>query len=91
MDVCVKLTVKGRVQGVGFRWYVCQQAKSFELNGYVKNLHNGDVEIEAEGDDNQVENLIKYVRETPGFSRVIDIVIEKKAFVQKYDSFDVSF
>jgi len=47
MEVCAKMIVKGRVQGVGFRWFVQQRAEKFGVSGYVKNLDNGDVGIEA--------------------------------------------
>ena len=44
----------GRVQGVGFRYYALQTAKEFEVSGYVSNLHDGRVRLEAEGDQSEV-------------------------------------
>ncbi|NIR50071.1 acylphosphatase [candidate division KSB1 bacterium] len=91
MDVCVKLTVKGRVQGVGFRWFVQKTANKVNVNGYVKNLFNGDVEIEAEGARGRVEELIKEVKAGPRFAHVTDVFVEWKEYEGKYDSFDVKF
>ncbi len=91
MEVCAKMIVKGRVQGVGFRWFVQQRAKRFEVNGYAKNLDSGDVEIEAEGERGRVEELIKSVKVGPTFSKVVDIVIEWQKFTGKYDSFNTTF
>ena len=41
---------KGRVQGVGFRWRLMQIANRYNLTGYVRNLYNGNVECEAQGE-----------------------------------------
>ena len=91
MEVNAKIIVKGRVQGVGFRWFVQQKAKKFAVSGYVKNLDNGDVEIEAEGDRGRVEQLLKSVKVGPTFSKVRNVVIEWQKFTGKYDSFDTTF
>ncbi len=85
------MIVKGRVQGVGFRWFVQQRAKKFGVNGYVKNLDNGDVGIEAEGERGRVEALIKSVKVGPTFSKVADVVIEWQQFTGRYDSFNTAF
>lgn len=45
----------GRVQGVGFRYLTLQIAKEFDVSGYVKNLRDGRVVMEAEGEPDQVE------------------------------------
>ncbi len=79
------------MQGVGFRWFVQQRAKNFAVSGYVKNLDNGDVEIEAEGDRDRVEQLLKSVKVGPTFSKVRDVIIEWQQFAGKYDSFDTTF
>jgi len=91
MAVCAKIIVKGRVQGVGFRWFVQQKAKKFDVSGYVRNLDNGDVEIEAEGDRGRVEELVKSVRVGPAFSKVREVVIEWQKFTGKYYSFNTTF
>ncbi|MFQ5705915.1 MAG: acylphosphatase [bacterium] len=89
MDVCVKLIVKGLVQGVGFRWFVYRVANNFGVRGYVRNLYNGDVEIEAEGERGPVEELIKEVKKGPMFAKVVDVLIEWKADKPKYNSFRI--
>ena len=47
----IHFLVKGRVQGVGFRWFVQREAAELGLNGWVKNTDQGDVEIVAAGDE----------------------------------------
>lgn len=91
MEVGAKIIVRGRVQGVGFRWFVQQKARKVGVSGYVKNLANGDVEIEAEGDRGRLEELIKSVKIGPTFSRVVDVIIEWQRFTGKYNSFDTAF
>lgn len=61
----VKITVKGRVQGVGFRYCTKMVANQLHLSGYAKNLDDGSVEIAAEGDDEAIENFIDEVKHSP--------------------------
>ena len=49
--------VYGRVQGVGFRWFTRAAARSLQLSGYVRNLPDGTVEIEAAGPTDRLDNL----------------------------------
>lgn len=60
-----RIVVYGRVQGVGFRYYVLKVATELGLKGHVRNLPNGTVEVEAEGDLAAVETLIDYCRFGP--------------------------
>ncbi|MFQ6112548.1 MAG: acylphosphatase [bacterium] len=89
--MCVKLTVKGLVQGVGFRWFVIREANDLGLTGYVKNLYNGDVEIEAEGERGRIEELIRSVKRGPTLSRVVDVIVEWKEYSNKYTSFTLEY
>ena len=57
----VQVNYKGRVQGVGFRWQVCNISKDFNCTGYVKNLLDGSVEFLAEGEIKEVESFIETV------------------------------
>lgn len=58
----VSMIASGRVQGVGFRAYVQDIACGMNLNGWVRNLPDGTVEIEAEGEDAVVNRLIQVIR-----------------------------
>ena len=57
----VKLIASGRVQGVGFRGFVCRIANSMQLVGSVKNLPDGTVEIIVEGDERKIAQLAKRI------------------------------
>jgi len=66
----VRGLVSGRVQGVGFRWFVQHMARSQELVGHVRNLPDGRVEFRAQGSARDVEYLVKAVNRGPAGSRV---------------------
>jgi acylphosphatase len=62
--------VSGRVQGVGFRYYVLQSAHRLGVFGDVRNLRDGRVEVRAQGPGDQVEGLLASVRRGPPGARV---------------------
>jgi acylphosphatase len=67
--------VQGRVQGVGFRWFVQREASELGLHGWVRNTEDGDVEILAAGDAVDLEELRASLKRGPRGSRV-DRVVE---------------
>jgi len=58
MTVCKRVTYKGRVQGVGFRYTAQEIAAGYSITGYVRNLPSGDVELVAEGAPDQVDAFV---------------------------------
>jgi acylphosphatase len=60
-----RVIVRGRVQGVGFRWFVREHARTLRLAGWVKNLPDGMVELEVEGAPEKVAELLSLVAEGP--------------------------
>jgi acylphosphatase len=59
------LTVRGRVQGVGYRWWTVGQAQALGLAGWVRNRRDGSVEILAIGTDAAIEQLVEACRRGP--------------------------
>lgn len=51
----------GRVQGVGFRYYAVNKARSLGLTGWVENLYNGNVEMEVQGAEKDIQELLDYL------------------------------
>ncbi|MBT3479803.1 MAG: acylphosphatase [Candidatus Marinimicrobia bacterium] len=85
------LVVSGKVQGVGFRWYVVQKGRSLALIGYAINLPNGNVEIHAEGNKIDIQRFIEIVKKGPPSSQVDKVEImwinasnRFKDFIVKY-------
>lgn len=73
----VRVIVSGRVQGVGFRWFVRQEARRLGVAGWVRNREDGTVELETSGADPAVERLLAHVRVGPEAAEVNDIVVER--------------
>ena len=71
----IHFMVRGRVQGVGFRWYVHREAAEIELRGWVRNTADGCVEIVAAGRPEQLSELKAAVKKGSRGSRV-DAVME---------------
>ena len=67
--------IQGRVQGVGFRWYVHREASELDLRGWVRNTEDGDVEVVAHGEESDLAELRASLRRGPRGSRV-DRLIE---------------
>ena len=64
------VVVRGRVQGVGFRWFVRERARSLGLAGCVSNRPDGSVEVEAEGDPAGIDSLLGSLRVGPAGAQV---------------------
>jgi acylphosphatase len=67
--------ITGKVQGVGFRWFVRENARRCELAGWVANRPDGSVEVLASGHPDCVDRLRRALREGPDGARV-DAVVE---------------
>jgi len=87
MKQSVILTIHGHVQGVGFRYFVMQKAVSFDIKGFVKNQMNGIVNIEAEGEQEQLELFIQACQRGPSHAWVEKVDIQSCP-VQDFESFE---
>ena len=68
--------VSGRVQGVGFRFFVEGEASRLGLNGWVRNLRGGQVEVLATGEEQEVYQLLTALRSGPPWSRVTEVEVD---------------
>ena len=75
MTMVLHFLIQGRVQGVGFRWFVHREASELDLRGWVRNTDDGDVEIIASGHSDDLDELRASLRRGPRGSRV-DRIIE---------------
>jgi acylphosphatase len=66
----VHLEIQGRVQGVGFRYFVLRRAQELQLNGWVQNRADGSVVAEAEGGRDDLARFVARLREGPAGARV---------------------
>ena len=85
----IRIIISGYVQGVGFRYFTCREAKKIGLTGYVKNLPTGQVEIVASGDKGLIDDLIKIIRVGPGYSSVSGVDLEELQDPQNFTDFNI--
>jgi acylphosphatase len=70
----------GDVQGVGFRYFAESQARRLGLKGYVRNRHDGAVEVEAEGEAPALERFLDLLRQGPRAARVQEVRVRWMPF-----------
>jgi len=70
--IIVRWEVLGRVQGVGFRWFVRQQARRWGVRGWVRNRPDGSVEIAAAGSPEALDGLLAAVHRGPPGAEVVE-------------------
>jgi acylphosphatase len=80
--------IRGRVQGVGFRYFVQRAAARINVSGYTRNLDDGRVEVYAIGTRDQLSELAGMLWKGPHFADVRG-VDEQEADVQQYDTFQI--
>ena len=85
------IQVRGRVQGVGFRYYTVGVARNLDLVGTVANLRDGSVETVVEGDEKDVKSFIDRLREGPTASRVDGLDVRDEKPAGDLDYFEVVF
>lgn len=89
MDTGVHIIVEGLVQGVGFRWFIARNAHHLGLSGFTRNLYDGNVEIEAEGDRSLLEELISQAKVGPRSAQVRNLRIEWRAPTHTFTQFEI--
>ena len=83
------MKITGKVQRVGFRFFVQQQAQKLGINGWVSNKSNGDVEALAQGEKADLEQFIAKVKEGTTFSRVDNVNLEWMNKGEQYFGFEI--
>ncbi|KHD85203.1 acylphosphatase [Bacillus ginsengihumi] len=88
----VHIVVSGRVQGVGFRFQTQWLAKQYDIRGWVKNTHDGKVEIEAESTETNLEKFISAIKKGPTpFAKVTNIDISYFSDLKHDTSFRILY
>lgn len=71
--IACRVTVRGRVQGVGFRWHARRRAQQLGVTGWVRNTSSGSVEAHVEGERKSVELLLDWLAVGPPSARVSEL------------------
>jgi acylphosphatase len=87
--VRVRLFLQGRVQGVSFRYYTMQEARSLGLTGWVRNLWDGRVEVLLDGDEDAVKQMVEWCKRGPPSADVEDVEITWEESTTEFNNFRV--
>ena len=91
MKVQYELTISGRVQGVGYRYFAAQKANEMGITGWVKNAIDGSVIVVAQGIEEEIETFIDYLYIGPTRSRVDQISKVKFNTLSDFNTFSVKY
>ena len=89
-NVRVRLRIEGSVQGVFFRASAQDQARRLGAKGWVRNCPDGSVEVVAEGDRKNIDELIAWCRQGPRGAQVRDVQVEWKDFSGEFGTFRIT-
>ena len=84
-----RFLVRGRVQGVGFRWFVEREAHILKIAGWVRNNSDGTVEVLAQGTRDQLSGLRSRLHEGPRAARVDDVEESEAEPIKGLNSFRI--
>jgi acylphosphatase len=86
-----EIKVFGRVQGVGFRYFVRQRAAELNMKGWVRNTPDGNVLVMAQGDVTDMETFLDYLRIGPSLARVTRVTKNEMPALEEFDDFRVKY
>ena len=89
MAIARHFRVRGRVQGVGYRYFARENALRLGVCGYVRNLPGGDVEVHAEAEPEVLDRFLVELKRGPAFSGVADVEQEAAAVTGQYSTFQI--
>ena len=84
-----KLKITGVVQGVGFRYFVRQEAARLELAGAVWNCPDGSVEVVVQGEEALLEQLVEQCKLGPTYSKVATVDVERDEVGERLVGFEI--
>jgi len=85
------LTISGNVQGVFYRDFVRREAEKLDIKGYVKNLRDSNVEIVAEGNDDNLQKFLTACKKGPLMAFVKNVEVKEAEATNEFEEFDVRY
>jgi acylphosphatase len=82
-----RVVIRGRVQGVGFRYAFADEAQARSLSGWVRNRRDGSVEALVVGPESEIEAIIAWARRGPPAARVAEVTVEASS--ESAESFEI--
>jgi acylphosphatase len=84
-----RFIVQGTVQGIFFRQFVREHAEDLKLRGFVRNLESGEVEVVAEGEDDNLKRFIGFLRKGPEHAQIRGVKIEERKWSGDFGEFKI--
>lgn len=88
--VRLRLLISGRVQGVAYRYCMADRCRQLGLAGWVRNLANGSVEAEIEGDPRAAKSAVAWARQGPPAARVAEVITDERP-VRGETDFEIAY
>ncbi len=85
------MEIHGRVQGVGFRYFTQREAQRHGLVGWVRNRRTGEVQVVAEGSEDDLKEFLARVRKGPPMAYVDHVNVDWEQAKDGFDSFDIKY
>lgn len=90
MKKAQKITIKGLVQGVGYRYYAYTLAQQYDIKGYALNHYNGDMEVVAINEEElKLNEFAEQLKHGPAKSRVDDVQVEELSEIPEFLTFEI--
>jgi len=91
MEEQIRINIFGKVQGVGFRYFIKIKARKLGLKGWVQNQVDGSVKLKVKGYKEKIKELIDYCHKGPLFSQVEKVQTEKEKTENDLESFTIIY
>lgn len=89
MELARHYRIRGRVQGVGYRYFTQRTALRLGVRGWVRNRHDGAVEVHAEATGDVLRSFRSELERGPAHSEVIEVIEEVREPTDRYTSFEI--
>lgn len=89
MKIRARVIVKGRVQGVSFRYYTSRTATQHRVTGWVRNLPDGSVEACLEGEEAEVRAVVEWCHKGPSLAEVDEVIESRESYTGEFNDFSV--
>jgi acylphosphatase len=88
-EVRARFTIRGTVQGVGFRYFILQKAQESRLKGFTQNLANGELEVIVEGEKLYIEDFEKTLHRGPSKAKVSEVIANWSESQGRFRTFEI--
>lgn len=85
----VSFKARGRVQGIGYRWFVQETAQNYSITGWVRNAYDGSVEGEAQGEKKFLDNFLSDIKQKHSWAVVRDIETKNIELINHEKNFSI--